>query len=991
MGAIVVGGRSIRVNVGGTDVDGLISYSGADDSFSLSGLVTHAGKLTFGTTQNNQGIIDARDNLETWFYSQIIRIYVEDDSGVEQLHPRGTLRLVSFQYNPGEGVLEVDVACLLGLLRNKPFKTVSFAVLRTLRVLQTTKYLKTNFAIEAFLVAAGVPQQSIQLDSTAIGNKRGPIQFEGSIVEAVGELAIKYLNTSHIVWCDRSEIIRVTPLAVTSTPFLATPSQELLGYTALSSGSPSSRLVFSGTKKVRSASFDSGDDLSTVEYDPIDEEFVEEYEEEVPAAGFITQAQVDSGNTGGIQITETITSRVKKTTRFFRDGRLDIIEKELPEGLVFPDSITPLRLIPQYKKTTRSYFDGDRRLSREVETIEQPWSVVFTSWLSKWNGKEINGSSVFYAPNSTMIVASTATKTYRYLGGSPFSTSFFLYVPQSALIVDEVEFTIPAVNENLVPARSVTETWRRLGQWETYRKSTRLPTVKAHPDWAKLYRRRTGIDPPTAMKLALTIPNGGEEEVISRVGNATPEATEYLPIAPEEEEEFENEEEAVDPEPDEDDWESSFEDIPISAVVEVSIPTGDYAPPPAEYSVGEVTDESVLSRLAAELAVFVLGETKAHELIFGVDDRWLNRPYNPMVRVDVYESSKIRTFAVHGLTFEVSLDNGALVLGDGLWLGEADSTVSSVPSPGVIEIPSGSTPPSVGETISIAPTIAANPDTPTIPSGLEIDTTYYVVSSNPATGQIQIADSPGGSPIIFTPAPNTPSVTLVRPQPDRVVNWWTRREASIGGVAIGGLTTSRLLYVEQTYGGVAIGGYHTATANEPIVSRGGVRVGGTLSVSEDPSFGGVRVGGSASQFDREVISVGGVRLGGSASQFDREVISVGGVAVGGTQSVRDFIGSTGGVRTGGYLTVSATEVPSVGGVAIGGTSSILTREIVSVGGVATSGFCTVRDRVVSTGGIAIGGYNTASSEDTSIGGVRTGGTGFEREGSDSANWLLLLG
>ncbi|MEM1426687.1 MAG: hypothetical protein AAGF75_09065, partial [Cyanobacteria bacterium P01_H01_bin.130] len=190
-----------------------------------------------------------------------------------------------------------------------------------------------------------------------------------------------------------------------------------------------------------------------------------------------------------------------------------------------------------------------------------------------------------------------------------------------------------------------------------------------------------------------------------------------------------------------------------------------FAPLPGSLRRSRETEEAIplassvaALRAAANIGgVFRLGRFWGRSLKLPIPDQFF-ASYEPLRRVDVVEAAAVKSFLTDGMVLLLDRTESSLFFPHLIWLGTATAQGITGVSGNALAVPDGGQF-EVGQTVQFAPVPGGG-----LPSGLEPDITYHIVST---AGGLQVSASAGGPPISIGALPPVES-TIVLPSPDPV-------------------------------------------------------------------------------------------------------------------------------------------------------------------------------------------------------------------------------
>lgn len=203
--------RKVRLIIGGLDwsVAFLEASNWSSSPFSSSGLITTSCTITLISVRGLPGSLDDRKN-PLWRTGQAVQIDVTDEStGVLRRHPAGALRIFSAEFNPEDGRLALNCACLLTLLNYRQPTTPDAA-----EIVPGTKRDRASVVV-SLLRAAGITKYDLRYFLPHPLNY--PIQINGSYLETVGKLLY---SAGFVGWIDNNEVFRIKPVSFSGNPSL---------------------------------------------------------------------------------------------------------------------------------------------------------------------------------------------------------------------------------------------------------------------------------------------------------------------------------------------------------------------------------------------------------------------------------------------------------------------------------------------------------------------------------------------------------------------------------------------------------------------------------------------------------------------------------------------------------------------------------------------------------------------------------------------------
>ncbi|MDP8934656.1 MAG: hypothetical protein M3N42_11070, partial [Cyanobacteriota bacterium] len=763
-----------------------------------------------------------------------IEVHVLCSDGIYRLHPRGTQYLIRSFYNLKEAKLTIEAGCLLTLLKGKsiddfrddnkvptetkstvqepqdgytestativisysspgisfssttgtsspsptpspaPTPTGDLTLPTIFREFQKSKFYDIQSVVSFLLGRAGITK----IYGSVGGKIRGPINFNGSLIEQAGELCFKASPPSYI-WADK-DTVRIVPINVTNNPaaLVVVIGKDEVEYNPLDSGlDVIKELVVSGTIDKKNTEKPEGS-VETINPDGSKQKTTttQDYGPE-------TIINFNGSPTNQILLSTTTTTEIiqasQKVVNTLRVER---------RGLVVPNSqANRSSFVESFKSTKTQYFSpnpaNDGRLEYEEEEVKEPICKVLAGFLGTYSdvnltfplGFDAVGGQTYPADswllNTTLILSSKTRTNYSYDSkGVQTATNS---VTQE--YVSKVLTTYWPFNGTLAPSKQVVEQWMRWGLNEihqviaktTYQERyaselealdeklwkdkaaagiteitsipvyTRTGTVEGSSSISYDSKDINTFQVKSETRMSLVSEKDGNKTEQSRAGLANAPATEYLPNYSEAGEDGE----AVD------DWET--EEIKVKKYWHFDFACSGQIPPKEFTSIGQVPNKTILNQIANILYAYRQGKSKAYELTIGLDDWWLLGNYRPVLTIQVVEPDEnAMTYLLTGLNFSCE-PTANLILGDLWWIGgTANSLISNALgnwlNTGVDTTEEESIAYQVGDRVEVGATGGAIPGV--TPSR------YWVSGIQIVDGQqqIQLSESQNGTPITVT-------------------------------------------------------------------------------------------------------------------------------------------------------------------------------------------------------------------------------------------------
>jgi hypothetical protein len=755
--------RPNKLIVAGLEFPGFIRYACDENELDTSGCILATGTIEIDNHHSNPQSLNDRIN-RWWCWGKRIEVHILGSDGVYRLHPRGVMYLIRSFYSL-EGRLTLQVGCLLSLLKNRsiddfrednkipketastvqepqdgyteetalivisysspgvafsssssssspspspsptptPAPTGDLTLPPIFREFQKSKFYNIQSIVTFLLGRAGVTT----IRGSVGGKIRGPISFNGSLIQQAGELCFKASPPSYI-WADK-DTIRITPINVTNNP------------TAL--------VVVIGKDEVEYAPLDSGLDaikelVVTGNIDKKNTEKPEGSTETVNADGSKETVSVtqDFGpetiiNFNGNASTEILLSTTTTTERIQANQKIVTTVRVERRGLVVPNSKTNRSsFVESFRSTFTQYFSqtpaNNGRLDYEEEEIKEPVCKVLAGFFGTYSdvnfsmplGFDAVGGQTRPADSwllqTTLILSSKTQTSYTY-------NTKGVQIAKTSVIQEYVSKILttywPFVG-TLAPSKKTTETWNRSGANERHQITAKTTYEERYASgleeldenlWQSkanagvsevtsipIYTRTGDVEGSSTItysarnintfqvkhdiRMSLVTEKDGDKVELSRAGLANAPATEYLPSYSA----AGTDGEATD------DWED--EQIKVKKYWNFDFSCSGQIPPKEFADIGKVPSQQILSQIADILYFYRQGKSKAYELTIEIGDWWMSGLYRPAITVQIVEpDNNALTYLLTGLNFSCEPDAN-LILGDLWWIGgTASSLISS--------------------------------------------------------------------------------------------------------------------------------------------------------------------------------------------------------------------------------------------------------------------------------------------------------------------------
>jgi hypothetical protein len=400
---------------------------------------------------------------------------------------------------------------------------------------------------------------------------------------------------------------------------------------------------------------------------------------------------------------------------------------EEPETVLNPDSASTTLRLSQRRVRQKTWAEDDRRLLREEEVVYRPRVAVLSGAYGELNLETPD-------PWGTMIAERTIV-TYSY---DPVTRVISQRRSVTEKTLAEIaprivaQYSLSANFTALRDADSHVQQWFRdpQGRWVATERKLRSRNL-AQPQVVDALEALGTYDMINVACNLVRIPLGEGGAQPSAAGASQPPATEYYSDLTEAD---------------------KYESKALKGVANFE-PVGG-----SKYRPQKVVEDVPLAQTAGALAAcarvggsLLLGRHQGASLQILVADKFLGPGYLPLKRIDVLDRQSVKSFLADGAIWAFSQTEALLGFAHLCWLGTAPYAAPTGVSGATIQISTAGTGLVVGSELRFAAVPGGG-----LPPNLEGDRPYYVVAVSP-TG-IQVAETPGGAPILPGAPPPAPAL-----------------------------------------------------------------------------------------------------------------------------------------------------------------------------------------------------------------------------------------